>query len=179
MAGNEPPRRRGSFELRNGSLEHRKHRKIKLGPLETPCPSYLLAHLPTCRRLIHGCKLLSSESSAQKQPRAKRKQSHRNVLLASLAIQRPCHRAQNPRIPEIRENYEKMHNLGWAWKYEEKTEKYEMDVLSHFYIFDISFVFSGPNPGWGILCFLRNSFVFLGFRGFGLCTMPAELQVYR
>ena len=90
-----------------------------------------------------------------------------------LATLRAWYRA--PKTPESRK-YEKITKKntkspfpGWGPKIRKNYRKNtKMDQKSPFlYFFGHFFVFSGPDPGRGILLFFsRNFFVFSGFRGF-------------
>ena len=87
-----------------------------------------------------------------------------SVLMVSVVIQRSWYRAQKPLKPGNTKNIRKITKSPTLGR--ENTikiqKKYEMAFS---YFFCIFFVFSGPDPGWGILYFLYF-FVFPGLRGF-------------
>ena len=85
-----------------------------------------------------------------------------------LATLRAWYRLRKPLNPENAKKKCKIPLPGLGPENTKKLpKKYKMVIFGPFlYVFGNFFVFSGPNPGRGILYFFRIFFVFSGLRGF-------------
>ena len=106
--------------------------------------------------------------------------NHLMLFRYRIAILPGWYRAEKPLDPGNTKKLRKKYKIPHPGLAPENTKKIpkntKMVIFGPFsYFFGIFFVFSGANPGWGILYFFRNFFVFPGSRVFGLCTSPGRI----